>query len=54
MTVLQHTNCQAIKDFNINNCLDYARKGGLFVFGDVAMQGAYENDVPDEHRFVKI
>ncbi|XP_063689091.1 solute carrier family 28 member 3-like isoform X3 [Bolinopsis microptera] len=31
--------------------LNYARKGGLFVFGDVAMQGAYEGDVPVAHRF---
>ena len=31
--------------------LNYAKKGGLMVFGDVAMQGAYEGDVPNEHRY---
>ena len=31
--------------------LSYARKGGVFVFGEVVMNGAYEGDVPDEHRW---
>ena len=31
--------------------LNYAKKGGLMVFGDVAMLGAYAGDVPDNHRY---
>ena len=33
------------------NVADYAKTGGVFVFGEVASNGAYKGDVPDEHRY---
>ena len=37
--------------FSTSYFSDYAKVGGVFVFGEVAMYGAYEGDVPNEHRY---
>ncbi|KAL5270230.1 hypothetical protein ACHWQZ_G001090 [Mnemiopsis leidyi] len=54
MLILKTTPGRNLFDFIGNQTtyfLDYAKTGGVFVFGEVASNGAYKGDVPDEHRW---